>query len=1075
MTKIFNITPAGAGSGKTFKIKSDLAAWVRSGAVKPDRIMAVTFTEAAAGELKERIRGALLADGLVKEALDVERAYVSTIHGLGLRLTTEHAFASGASPQPRPLSDAERDLLIRRQLAHCEELDSIKVDLPRYGYVGSSWNDSSTEDTFRETVFRTIDLIRSLGEGGKDPKLADEAVRAMRAQYGEVAADPKPLRAQLQSAAGFLLEAYPTGGVSFAGDREASKADFRNQLKGLRAARQGDELDHDWKLWESLSNLRLKAQGVKIPDQFVELSEGVIAAASQVIRHPGPLEDACRNLSGLIRGAQTILAGYAQEKRKAGVIDYADMIIEAEKLVRTRPEVLNAIMADIDCVIVDEFQDTNPVQFALLWRIAKAAPRTLLVGDTKQSIMGFQGADPRLTDELVAKFPEHVKPLEFNWRSDPRIMHFVNDIGSGLFGAKYHDLQPKRPETGETFLEFVRIPQGRKSRNQKARPEQHIAARVKIILDDNTLVADRHSDMAHPKMRPVSPGDIAILCQTHSQAARYADCLQKLGVPVRINREGWLSSPLVAAACNALAFVADPTDAHAALCLLTLGPKAMPLQEAMTALADGVLFDASYLQPLLKLVDAAKATPLRTLVPQVISAAGLRDWANSLTHATQMRADLLRFEGVVRNFEEAHRDMKAAAGFYGQTSQVFLGWLYAQKGERDFDRHPDPSSGAVDGVEIITWHASKGREWNIVFVVGLDQKIGEKPGTMRAEFEDFSDLDNVLNKALLRYTPNFPLKEKKDIFIDAQRQSAEKNACRLLYVALTRARDRLILEWPDFTLKKPSEGENPDNYAEMLVKQCGLKLESNQAIIAGRSYSARVLWCTDEPPSEFDTPGVISTNNLIAFGELRSLPTGKKTKWRISPSQLVDPDVPTDLQLQSFDLGSPIDASADVLEQANIRGTAWHLVFRTAVLRPDLMDRVCAASGVSSVIAKAIEVQAQSVIGWLKSLNYNQFHCELPIQIQAENGSEINATIDLLAESDDGFLIVDHKSSQVDDATSRYADYRPQLEAYAGLVTELFAHKPVCGIAINWMRLGVVTVETRGKVNLMGFAGGSKS
>jgi len=654
-------------------------------------------------------------------------------------------------------------------------------------------------------------------------------------------------------------------------------------------------------------------------------------------------------------------------------------------------------------------------------------------------------------------------------------MHFVNDIGSGLFGAKYHSLEPQRPETGNVFLEFVRIPQGRKSRKPKARPEQHTAARVKIILDESTLVVDRYSDMANPKIRPASPGDIAILCQTHSQAARYADCLQQLGVPVRINREGWLSSPLVAAACNALAFVADPTDAHAALCLLTLGPKAMPLQEAMTALADGMLFNAPYFEPLLMLVDAAKSTPLRTLVPKVVSAAGLRDWANCLPEATQMRADLLRFEGEVRNFEEAHLDMKAAAGFYGQSAQVFLGWLYAQKGERDFDRHPDPGSDAVDGVEIITWHASKGREWNIVFVVGLDQKIGEKPGTMRAEFEDFSDLDNVLNKALLRYTPNLSLKEKRDLFIEAKRQSAEQTACRLLYVALTRARDRLVLEWPDFTLKKPSESENPDNYAEMLVKQCGLKLESNQAIIAGHSYSARMLWCKDEAVPEFDTPAMISKNNLIAFGELRSLSAGKKNEWRISPSQLVDQDVSTDLQLQIFDLGTPIDASADVFDQANIRGTAWHLVFRTAVLRPDLMDRVCAASSVSPVVAKAIEVQAHSIIEWLKTLNYTQFHCELPIQIQTENGSEINATIDLLAESDDGFLIVDHKSSQVDDATSRYADYRPQLEAYAGIVTELFSHKPVRGIAINWMRLGVVTVEALAKVKLRGFAGGSKS
>ena len=82
------IVPAGAGAGKTHRIKTQLSDWVKRKIVRPERILAVTFTETAAGELRERIRAGLLADGLVAEAMAVERAYVSTIHGLGLRLLT---------------------------------------------------------------------------------------------------------------------------------------------------------------------------------------------------------------------------------------------------------------------------------------------------------------------------------------------------------------------------------------------------------------------------------------------------------------------------------------------------------------------------------------------------------------------------------------------------------------------------------------------------------------------------------------------------------------------------------------------------------------------------------------------------------------------------------------------------------------------------------------------------------------------------------------------------------------------------------------------------------------------------
>ncbi|MBS8225749.1 UvrD-helicase domain-containing protein [Vannielia litorea] len=1059
MTKAFTVVPAGAGSGKTYRIKTDLMDWVRAKTVLPHRIMAVTFTEAAAGELKERIRSSLLAEGMVNEALDVERAYVSTIHSLGLRIMTEHAFATGSSPQPRHLSDAERDLLIRKELVHCEALDPIKANLPRFGYTANVGTEETAEDRFRSSVFRTIDLLRGLGDGGTDPALAEEATASLRASYGPVAADPAPLRDDLQAAATALLAEFPEGGKPFAGTTKAARDGFRDQHRALISARDGRELDHDWKLWLTLCKLRVKARGSDIPDDFVALSEAVMAAAGKVERHPGPLEDACTNLRSLILGAQTIMAGYAEKKRTAGVIDFSDMVVGAERLLRTQPEVLSAVLADIDCLIVDEFQDTNPVQFALLWRIAQAAPRTLLVGDTKQSIMGFQGADPRLTEELVRAYPDKVEPLDKNWRSDPRIMAFVNDVSANLFCTGYTPLEAQRPETGETVLDFVRIPQGRSSRAPNARPEQHIASRIKDLLDEGTRVADRHSDLEAPQMRPVRPGDIAILCQTHTQASRYADRLQDLGIPVRINREGWLTSPPVSAACTALSFVADPTDAHAALCLLTLGPHAMSLQDAMTALSEGTLLDHAVLAPLHALASAARAMPLASLLPATIDAAGVREWADSLPDPTQMRADLLRLETEAAEFEAAHQDMKAAAGFYGQSAQVFLGWLRSRQGVRDFDRHPDPGSGPVEGVEVVTWHASKGREWNIVVVTGLDHSIGEKPGTLRAEFGDFSDLSNVLAKAILRYTPSLHIPVKQDIFVEARRPAAEADARRLLYVALTRARDRLVLEWPDFKLKKPSEGPGPANFAEMLVRECKLDLRAGHAMVGEHAHAARQLFCTDEAPPEFGTLAAPTSAPYLAFGFPGPLSDAPTTPWRIRPSQLANAENTVAQRIEWIDLAASVPMLDDTFDDASKRGTAWHLVFRTALLRADLMTNVQRATGLDTAAVTAIEAQARALKAWLNGMGYDQLHCELPVQIEEASGAQINATIDLLAEGPEGFLIVDHKSGASMDLDAGYATYRPQLAAYAAVIERVFPEKRAAGMAINWMRQGTVVWE----------------
>ncbi|WP_114965330.1 UvrD-helicase domain-containing protein [Alkalilacustris brevis] len=1063
MPETLTIVPAGAGSGKTFHIKSELARLVKAGQVRPERIMAVTFTEAAAGELRERIRATLLAEGLVEEALAVERAYVSTIHGLGLRILTEHAFAAGRSPQPRHISEAERELLIREELAHCEAFDAIKRDLPRHGYKAQGWNGTTIEDDFRNAVFGAIDLLRGLGDGGTDPALAIDAEAALRAAYGKVSKDPGKLDTRLQTAAAQLLEEFPEGGTPYNGTTKAARDDFRAQLAALRAASAGRAQSRDWAVWETLRSLRTKARGADIPERFVTLSEDVMAAAEGALVHPGPLEDACTNLRALILGAQAIMAGYAERKRSAGVIDFADMIVDAERLLREHPEVLRAIIEDADCVIVDEFQDTNPVQFALLWRIAQAAPRTLLVGDTKQSIMGFQGADPRLTEALVAQFPDNVMPLARNWRSDPRVMGLVNALGARLFPGAYVALAPQRHDTGQTALEFLRIPQGRRS--NKSRPEQHVAARIKAILDDGDTIIDRHSPIDAPRPRRVRPGDIAILCRTHAQAGRYADSLQELGVPVRINRMGWMQAPPVAAARHALALAADPADTHAALSLLTLGPAAMPLQEAMSALADGTLLDDPALGPVRQLSALAATAPLGVVLSEVIAAADLRDWAARLPDAAQMRADLLRLEAEAQTFEAAHRDMKAAAGFYGHGAQVFLGWLEARRLERDFDRHPDPGSGAAEGVQVVTWHSSKGREWNITVVVGLDTTITERPGTLRAEFADFSELGDVLARARLRLTPVLPIKDKQAVFLEAKRDAAQADARRLLYVALTRARDRLVLEWPDFKLKKPSDGPGPGNYAEMLADECGLEVQAGKAAIGKERFAARILECGDAPPPEFDDPEEDWAAPRPAFGEPRARRAITPTLWRRRPSQATSIPLAAAPAVEIIDLGTPVALDGEAPEPADLRGTAWHLALRTALARPDLQDRAGAATGLGPQTLTAIAAQADALRRWLEAKGYARLHVELPIQIEAASGAQTNAIIDLLAEGENGFLIVDHKSGGAEDLAARHATYQPQLSAYAEAVATQFPDKPVRGTAINWMRRGSVTLSNGGEDN----------
>ncbi|WP_170378709.1 UvrD-helicase domain-containing protein [Ruegeria atlantica] len=1034
------LVPAGAGAGKTHHIKETLADWVVGGEVSASRILAVTFTEAAASEMRDRIRGALMARRRIGDALEIDRAYIGTIHALGQRLLTEHAFAGGRSPESRLLTDPERDLLIRLEMGRCEALKPLMTGLARFGYAWDPQTGMSAEEKFRAKLLQTVDLIRGLGERGSSPDILISALAELTEGYGECEADGSALTDALRRAVQSLLDAFPHNLASqFQGNVSAVK-DFSGNHKDLRRALEPGALERDWKLWQKLRNLRQSKRGSQTPEGYDERAAAVVAAADCLPRHPGPLEDACAHLTAIVSGAQEVLSAYQTAKRVAGLIDYADMIVETEALLGRDPAILQSVIGEIDCVVIDEFQDTNPVQFALLWRLACSSKHALIVGDTKQSIMGFQGADARLSAALQTANPDIIAPLDRNWRSDPRIMELVNTLGPTLFPDNYDALSPVRAETGETAFEALNLP---RSDFVKAAP--CIANRVAELLANATNVFDK----VREELRSVRPEDIAVLCYTHGHASSVAAALEAHGIPVRIQQTGWLNAPAMCAARAALAYASDPNDKYAALTWLTLGPPRVALEDALRNAVDGVLYTHQSLETLRGLNQAIETLPIADAVALVLQSTGLRDWATCMPDATQALADLARLDGEAQEFDRMFPGLRAAAGFHGCNMQIFLGWISGQT-ERDWDRHPNPDSWSGNGVEICTWHSAKGREWPITIVAGLDQKIAERPGTLRAEFESFDDLSRVLDNAGLGFLPDFAAPESQQLF-DAPRHPEDmKDATRKLYVALTRARDRLILALPK---ERRAARVLPERMVDILRDHGGLAVNEAGISLCGRTFQAQIIDGKTDAP---ETPSVAEHTARPAFGERRALRSADRTAWRQSPSTFEGVDEVAVGELTTLDLGAPVTDSKVVDPAA--RGTAWHLAFRVLVQFPDKADQLQAATGLSEKTLEEITVQAKALTAWLDDQGYSRLHFELPLQRVVEDGSETNAIIDLLAEGPNGLLIVDHKSGACPDPEARFATYRPQLRAYADLIRKEWPEKQLNGIAINWMSEGTVSV-----------------
>lgn len=1044
------IVPAGAGSGKTYTIQTKLAEWIIAGDVAPDRIVAVTFTEAAAAELKGRIRGQLVAMGRLDDALKLDQAYISTIHGFGLRILKEFAFDAGISPQLRKLSEDEENILIRLALNRTDRTDAVITKLISLGYKPLKHIGKSPEELFRDAILEMIGKRRSVSKVSEDAKLLRHAQAHIKALYGPMG-KAEDLKKELLVAVRALLRKYPSNLSSvFSGVNNTAEKDMRTNFDDLKRAATTDALDTDWALWNSLRKLRMSGQKGKLPDGYKELAEDVKEAAEGILRHPGPLQDALDNAEALLGGSQDVLNEYAKDKREKGLIDFFDMLAQSHNIVLSIPGVLNMLKDRVDCLVIDEFQDTNPLQFALLWSLRKAGVPALIVGDLKQAIMGFQDADSRLMEELECQFAKCCEPLKENWRSTPKLMTWINAIGRGLFKNDYMDLTPKAkyPSTLDP-LEAIVFPK----ETTKAIRAQNTAVRVAALLAGQDKVYVGHINCC----RSIRPSDIAIMCFTHDRLAEYAAALQTLGIRTRMEQNGWFSSRVIQLMYYALSFVADPSDRHAALYLTVTELGNKNLESALKELFAGKEPDSPVLSELNKVAAGPADITVPNLVRDVIEALDLYGKVSIWPDIAQARANLLRLQGMADQFENANREALASGRYYGSGIKTFLAWLNAAV--EDDDGQPTPSVVDEQAVQLVTWHGSKGREWPIVVVAGLDTKVEARLQRFDVSYQNFSDLGRILDKALIEISPVFPFKEKNDMVLASLQKSVEEDARRLLYVMLTRAREKLVLEWHGY-FKADS-----NVYWNLLTRETALTLDGMNMIIGGQKFPCIVTKASDESPSEFETEGITIAASLPVIGR-RAIKPGKiptkLTPEAVTPSSMYGEGEKKVTGLKTETYGVGVELTDDLAPME--RGLILHRYLEIMGGRNVSIE--LARRGTDYDLSEREYLNVKRAVDELDTWITKYFspltvQREVPILALNSEGSVVSGVIDLLVEISEGLWIIDHKTDTSGDLDATFAQYYPQLAVYRNAVSMAMPGKKVLGVGINWVTYGKVTLRNR--------------
>jgi ATP-dependent exoDNAse (exonuclease V) beta subunit len=1085
------VVGASAGSGKTHRLTEEVLGAVTgtSGERVPlEGLVAVTYTRRAHAELESRIRRALLGSGEPERAARMPLAAIGTVHAVCLRWLRELALEAGLSPSV--------DLLTDERSALREVLEDALGPDEHAELLALAWRFEVGLDMRKGRVDWALPVgqILSLARHGRIaaaslPAMGARATRELLAYLPPPARDAEALDRALRDALDEAVAELESGPDDTKVTRDA--------LATLKACRKRlASPSAPWSAWAKLCNLKIgaKSRATIAPVQ---------AAALAHEHHPRFQAELARLVELAYGAAARTLERYQAWKAERGLVDYVDMIDHA-LTVLDDPAVRLELADRLRFVVVDELQDSSPVQLALFLKLHALSGRSSWVGDPKQCIFEYAGADPALMDavlEWADKSDGSVERLEKNWRSLPRLVELNNALFATALaphGFAREDVcvvakrtcpaaLKKQPALGLFYLESAK----------NGLDAVALAEGVHRLLDrpEETRVVDPVSG----KDRPVVAGDVAVLVATNAEADAIAAALADRGVRATLARTGLLGTPEGTALGAALSYLLDSRDTLALAELEALtgfeadgGPDAWlerKLAEQLARKPDGTRAEAP-VTPIAQRLEALRASVAflspGEVVDAVLGALDLSTLAVRWPSAPQRLANLEALRRFARLYEERCRHGGEGASLAGllRFFEELATAEYANGEERAADeQHAGSDPGAVT---LMTYHRAKGLEWPVVVLGSLDRAARRSAFGVAPERDTRElDPDAPLAGRWIRYFPapfgqsKGPLHDRVAASPLGQRvlQTERRERARLLYVGFTRARDHLIL-----TARLKSTAPQTQWLDELVDDE-------------GRA-AITLPECDDENPvvrvrkPEGGTLELPVRAWKLSSADV-SIESPKTTRaWFTRPQRIVAPDyrvapssaAASGLALPSFQeaalaiIHGPVAQTGDRDADRSAIGDAIHafLAAESDAVGADA-ERARIATGLLDAYGAPSAYAAADLVAAAEAFRAfvherapgAKWHREIPIEARMSGGAAgeraIDGRVDLLLETADGhWIIVDHKSfAGVGEGAWRKkaAEFVPQLAAYAvGLGEVGGGEKKVVEVWIHFAVGGAVWV-----------------
>ena len=1054
---------AGAGTGKTTSLVDRVVKLVSSGATTLDRIAAITFTNAAAAELRDRVRQALesadsdtsLSDAererCSRGVQDLDQASIQTLHSFASSILMERPLEAGLPPSFEVMDEIAGDLDF--DTAWSAWIDAaLDGDLP-LSTLPLALSLGLTPGHLREIALKFHDNHDLLAGATFDdaPMPLSEVVPALAQVSGELErlCEYSDLKESDQL---FTHVQGKMGTIRRLSDVEHRSAAAYRLLSRTLPLRQNRGKQGDWGIDPNTGQNACK--------RLKELLSELHAQAEE------ELADVRRSaLASLLRALRSFVLEYAADRKRRGRAGFHDQLVWARDLLRDDIEARDHFRGRFSHLLIDEAQDTDPIQAEIAmflsertlsgqerprqWdQIVPERGKLFVVGDPKQSIYRFRRADVRQMERLRKRMGGDSVQLVQSFRSQRPIIEWVNHL-FGEWMSQGDDQTTYSPivHRWESSTDHAAGPgvwyigDARPGNIEPIRREEaaEIARLLAFMGSGELQVLDREEteQSGVERYRPARYSDVCILMPRRTGLRSLEFALEDANIPYRLEGASLIfETQEVRDLLNCLRAIDDPSDQVATVAALRSPAFACMDVELMEFYESGGRFD--YLSS-----GGTSDGPVAEALASLEEYHAARLWTSAVYLIDRFIRDRLLMEAALdhprtreqwRRYRFIVEQARVFAGAGASSLRGFLEWMsrQAEEGAR-LTETPVPE-GDEDAVRIMTVHGSKGLEFPVVALTGLNSGDGSRSESVIFHRESGRIEVSAGASRQSFTTPGY------EAASESEKRMRDAEAVRLLYVAATRARDHLVV-----SMYRPERRGSP------------------AGTIAGLLEGRDDLWRPLTNLADFSTPGPDPAAERDDLDPSRHSLEARR-QWIEARERIIERQ------------GRPVSVAATGLANAEKEepetdepwrrgragtsvGRAVHAVLQTIDLETgagidETARAQAAAEGIplrQAEVARLARVAVESHIV-KRAVASGRLWREVPFGVPVGDGA-LEGFVDLLFEEDDGLVIVDYKTDsvkpeEVSDAANRY---RLQAGSYA-LLAQRATHKPVKEIVFLFLQ-----------------------